>query len=55
MPDDTHNRPTDPLASGRADPRHRHPLHQFPGRFTRPGTAPGDLSRPAGTAAAPAS
>jgi len=23
----------------------RHPLHQFPGRFTRPGTAPGDLTR----------
>ena len=54
MPDETHSRPTDPLASGRTDPRHRHPLHQFPGRFTRPGTAPGDLSRPAGTAAAPA-
>jgi magnesium transporter len=26
--------------------RIRHPLHLFPGRFTRPGTAPGDLSRP---------
>ena len=26
--------------------RPRHPLHLFPGRFTRPGTAPGDLSRP---------
>jgi magnesium transporter len=26
--------------------RRRHPLHLFPGRFTRPGTAPGDLSRP---------
>lgn len=24
----------------------RHPLHLFPGRFTRPGTAPGDLSQP---------
>lgn len=26
--------------------RFRHPLHHFPGRFTRPGTAPGDLSGP---------
>jgi magnesium transporter len=24
----------------------RHPLHHFPGRFTRPGTAPGDLAVP---------
>lgn len=24
----------------------RHPLHHFPGRFTRPGTAPGDLAGP---------
>ena len=26
--------------------RLRHPLHHFPGRFTRPGTAPGDLTLP---------
>jgi magnesium transporter len=26
--------------------RLRHPLHLFPGRFTRPGTAPGDLTGP---------
>jgi magnesium transporter len=26
--------------------RFRHPLHLFPGRFTRPGTAPGDLTGP---------
>ena len=26
--------------------RIRHPLHLFPGRFTRPGTAPGDLTGP---------
>jgi len=26
--------------------RLRHPLHHFPGRFTRPGTAPGDLTSP---------
>jgi magnesium transporter len=26
--------------------RFRHPLHLFPGRFTSPGTAPGDLSGP---------
>lgn len=30
----------------RAVLRLRHPLHLFPGRFTRPGTAPGDLSGP---------
>jgi magnesium transporter len=35
--------------------RHRHPLHLVPGRFTRPGTAPGDLSEPAGTARVPVS
>jgi magnesium transporter len=27
--------------------RRSHPLHQFPGKFTRPGTAPGDLTAPA--------
>jgi len=26
--------------------KQRHALHHFPGRFTRPGTAPGDLSMP---------
>lgn len=41
-------------STSRAKPRRaahdgepRHPLHHFPGRFTRPGTAPGDLSTPA--------
>ena len=28
--------------------RTRHPLHLFPGRFTSPGTAPGDLTGPPG-------
>jgi magnesium transporter len=32
----------------------RHPLHLFPGRYTRPGTAPGDLSQPEGAETAPA-
>ena len=34
--------------------RLRHPLHHFPGRFTRPGTAPGDLSLPLAADRAPA-
>jgi magnesium transporter len=33
----------------------RHPLHHFPGQFTRPGTAPGDLSRASEPAQVPAS
>ena len=32
----------------------RHPLHLFPGRFTRPGTAPGDLTQPRDTERLPA-
>lgn len=35
--------------------RLRHALHLFPGRFTRPGTAPGDLSRPPEFVQVPAS
>lgn len=35
--------------------RFRHPLHLFPGRFTRPGDAPGDLSRPPELLPVPAS
>jgi len=35
--------------------RFRHPLHHFPGRFTRPGTAPGDLSPVPEPAQVPAS
>jgi len=34
--------------------RLRHPLHLFPGRFTRPGTAPGDLTVPEGEERVPA-
>jgi magnesium transporter len=30
-----------------------HPVHHFPGRFTRPGTAPGDLSTPPAARQAP--
>ena len=42
---------TQPSSSGEKRPaRHyltrRHPLHLFPGRYTRPGTAPGDLTPP---------
>lgn len=37
----THSKPG---IKQRAVMRLRHPLHLFPGRFTRPGTAPGDLS-----------
>jgi magnesium transporter len=33
-------------AASPAKRRFRHPLHLFPGRFTSPGTAPGDLSGP---------
>ena len=37
----------DPTRSTRpAKRRIRHPLHLFPGRFTTPGTAPGDLTGP---------
>lgn len=35
--------------------RHRHALHLFPGRFTRPGAVPGDLSHPSEAVGAPAS
>ena len=34
-----------PLNQDRAERRIRHALHLSPGRFTRPGTAPGDLTR----------
>ena len=34
--------------------RLRHPLHLFPGRYTRPGTAPGDLTVPEGEERPPA-
>src|SRR6056297_3451137 len=33
----------------------RHPLHLFPGRYTRPGTAPGDLTPPPEAERIPAS
>ncbi|MBT8078881.1 MAG: magnesium/cobalt transporter CorA [Gammaproteobacteria bacterium] len=39
-----------PLAKGKL----RHPLHLSPGRFTRPGAAPGILARPAGLEHLPA-
>jgi magnesium transporter len=35
--------------------RLRHPLHHFPGRFTRPGTVPGDLTSPPSETRTPAS
>jgi magnesium transporter len=54
MPEDNDKHLADPHASGGGRPGLRHPLHQFPGRFTRPGTAPGDLSEPAGGPGAPA-
>ena len=38
---------TDPRKARReVKRRFRHPLHLVPGRFTRPGTAPGDLTGP---------
>jgi magnesium transporter len=33
--------------------RSKHPLHLFPGRFTTPGTAPGDLTEPPGAERVP--
>lgn len=54
-PRTTGRRPQDPVMrtaknkpgiKQRAALRLRHPLHLVPGRFTRPGTAPGDLSEP---------
>lgn len=54
MADHNDSRPADSPAPDRSRAGQRHPLHQFPGRFTRPGTAPGDLSGPAGATGAPA-
>ena len=54
MPDDTEFRPADPPTSGAWRPGQRHPVHLFPGRFTRPGTAPGDLTEPEGAPGPPA-
>jgi magnesium transporter len=38
--------PNDADRGSRRLARLRHPLHHFPGRYTRPGTAPGDLTVP---------
>jgi magnesium transporter len=43
-----------PRTRQNATRRSRHPLHLSPGRFTRPGTAPGDLSHPADLERVPA-
>lgn len=41
------------VQTGRAARRKKHPLHLSPGRYTRPGTAPGDLSGAQGTIGRP--